>query len=184
MKPKTSDIFINLLAYQTAWFSCVFGAAYDRIEISYWVCAGALILNTFLSRTRYIDWTLVLITGVLGGLFESLVLNEHWVIYKATAIPSIAPIWIILLWMVFGTTLNHSLHWLQRKLTLSVLFGLLGGPVAWYAGSRIGALELVPGPVTYIVIGLGWAILMPLLAYIAQNLNARSPLSIDSDTPL
>jgi hypothetical protein len=47
----------------------------------------------------------------------------------------------------------------------------VGGPLAWYAGQRMGALELPAPRLDLLLIGMGWAILMPLLLYLTRQLS-------------
>lgn len=66
-----------------------------------------------------------------------------------------------------------SLRWLQPRPLLAAVLGLVGGPLAWYAGARLGALELPDPSLALSVLGAGWAALMPLLLWLASRLNRQ-----------
>ena len=83
---------------------------------------------------------------------------------------SVTPLWIIVLWMGFAITLNSSLSWLKKKIKLSIVFGAIGGPLAYLAGEKLEAVTLM-APVTLIVIAIGWSIITPLLIYISHKIS-------------
>lgn len=87
----------------------------------------------------------------------------------------LSPAWIVALWLAFATTFNVSLRWLQGRHGLSAALGLIGGPLAWFAGSRMGALELSDLKLDLLVIGVGWAVLMPVLLLLARRLTEPTP---------
>jgi hypothetical protein len=46
------------------------------------------------------------------------------------------------MWIAFATTLNVSMRWLRGRPELALLFGAVGGPLAFYAGERLGAVTV------------------------------------------
>jgi Protein of unknown function (DUF2878) len=86
------------------------------------------------------------------------------------------PAWILALWAVFATALNVSLRWLNNvkshgKWLIAVLFGAIGGPLAYMGAARLGAVNLNLYPQSYIALGLGWAIMTPILIKLAQKFD-------------
>jgi hypothetical protein len=64
------------------------------------------------------------------------------------------------------------MRWLLGRWWLASLFGAIGGPLAFYAGMRLGAVSF-PDPIAALaVLAVGWAVLMPLTAWIAVKLEA------------
>ena len=55
----------------------------------------------------------------------------------------LAPLWVGL-WMQFATIMPFSLRWLSRRYWLSSVLGLVGGPLAYYAGQKAGAVDFLP----------------------------------------
>ena len=78
-----------------------------------------------------------------------------------------------MLWMIFAMTLNHSLAWLSQKIYLSILFGALGGPLAYIAGEKLGAISLLSTN-SIISLSIGWAVITPILLIIANKLNKNA----------
>ncbi len=75
------------------------------------------------------------------------------------------------LWLLFATTLNSSLGWLQRRLRLASLLGAISGPLCYRAGEALGALQL-GSPVVYAATAVEWALMMPLGLLLARRVAA------------
>ena len=77
------------------------------------------------------------------------------------------------MWALFGTTLNVSLRWMRGRPVIAVLFGALGGPLSFWAGQRLGAVQIT-GPWTGVaVLAVGWALILPLLLHLAGRLDRK-----------
>ena len=87
-------------------------------------------------------------------------------------------IWMVALWVNLALTLNYSLGWLKEKLILSSLFAAVGGPLAYYAGSKMGAINFENHTFSIIALSVIWAIAMPLLFYILGVLSVRTRAGI------
>ena len=57
------------------------------------------------------------------------------------------------------------------KPRLAALFGLYGGPAAYFAGQELGGIILTNPVAAYIALGIGWAIIMPILMWLSENLD-------------
>ena len=78
-----------------------------------------------------------------------------------------------MLWMIFAMTLNHSLAWLSQKIYISIFFGAIGGPLAYVAGEKLGAITLLSNN-SIITLSIGWALITPILIIIANKLNKNA----------
>ena len=65
------------------------------------------------------------------------------------------PYWILAMWALFATTLNASLGWLHGRPALAGALGMLSGPLAYWAGARLGAIELVQPAAALAALALG-----------------------------
>lgn len=73
------------------------------------------------------------------------------------------PLWLALLWVAFATTLHHSFYRLYRHPFIAALCGLILVPFSYYGGSLLfGARIATPLWLLFVVVGLMWAILLPL----------------------
>jgi hypothetical protein len=80
------------------------------------------------------------------------------------------------MWMLFATTLNVSLRWLRRYPLAAIALGAIGGPLAYWAGARLGAMEFAAPVAATAALAFGWALLTPLLVWLAQRFDGYAPL--------
>lgn len=172
----------NLLAYQLAWFVCLLSAAKGLPLIGSVTAIAVVIWHVWGVKRPKTELTLILISGFIGLTWESILVQLGWISYvSGIIIPGFAPHWIVALWLVFATTFNVSLKWFKTHLAVVALFGFVGGPLAFYAGSVLGALTLTP-IFGLAAIAIGWGLLMPILMSLARRfdgINTLSGLSIN-----
>ena len=71
-------------------------------------------------------------------------------------------------------TIRYSMRWLSGRYLLGACFGLVGAPLAFFAGERLGAIEfLSPRIKNYSVLGLLWSLSVPLLVFISDRMASR-----------
>jgi hypothetical protein len=61
---------------------------------------------------------------------------------------------MLCLWIAFATTLGHSLRWLMNRPVAAAAAGAVGGPLAYLAAGRLGALEIATPAATLPLIAL------------------------------
>ena len=82
------------------------------------------------------------------------------------------PFWLVLLWALLATTLRHCLAWSAQPWWRASLLGAVGGPLSYYAGSQLAGVSFGYGTVpTMLGLGLLWAILFPVMHWIARQLG-------------
>jgi len=154
----------NFLGYQLGWLACVCGAAQGRP----WLGAAVGLALVLLHLARAPQWRaelrLVLLAAVIGAVFDTLLARGGWVHYAGGALlERTAPAWILVLWMLFATTVRHSLAALGTRPALASALGAVGAPLAYLGGARLGALTL-PQPILALgALAVGWATVCPLL---------------------
>jgi len=163
---------LNVLLFQIGWFACVLGAAHGLA----WAGAFTALAIVAWHVVRAGDWrrelALVACAAALGVVFESLLVQSGWIRFGAgVLIEGAATYWMVALWALFATTMNVSLRGLRAHGWLAALLGAIGGPLAYYAGARLGALEFVATGAGLLAIGAGWAVLTPLLFRAALRLD-------------
>ena len=165
-------VVVNFVAFQLGWLACVLAGAGE------WHWAGTMLVIAIvafhLSRASVPrdEVALILSAVAVGALWDSLLVSAGLLSYEHGSFhDALAPHWIIAMWALFATTLNLSLRWLKGRWRIAVVFGAVGGPLAYYAGHRLGAVEMADPVAALAVLALGWAILMPLLSQLAQRFN-------------
>ncbi|MCG6896887.1 MAG: DUF2878 domain-containing protein [Thiocapsa sp.] len=168
----TIRLVCNLIAFQIGWLACVLGGAHDLP----WLGVGVVALVAALHLRLSSDWAreaaLLVIVGIIGALWDGLLVRFGFLEYPSGMIlPWLAPVWIIAMWVSFATTLNVALAWLKGRWYLATLFGAVGGPLAYYAGAKLGGVRFPDLLVSMAVLAGGWSFLMPLGAWIARQFN-------------
>ena len=164
-------LIINFILFQLAWFACVLGAANGLPWLGVSVTALILAWHFFHSQHRKYELLLILAALIVGALFDQLMLSMNWVNYQAHGwSQSLVPVWILSLWLAFASTLNLSLAWMQGRYFIAVLFGGGGGPLAYFGAEKLGAVSL-SSTTSLLALGIGWAVITPLLLVVAKKLN-------------
>jgi len=164
--------FYNMVAYQVAWFACVLSAAFGMPWIG---AASALVVvaaHLTLIDRRAAELKLIGAAVIVGLVVDTALLRSGELRFVSSAWPEgFAPYWMLSLWAAFATTLNHSLRWVMRRPWVATLLGVIGGPLAYLAGAKLGALHLASLQTALPLIGVGWGIAMAALSLIALRLQ-------------
>ncbi len=163
-------LLINVLAFQIGWFSCVIGAANGYPSVGLVVTMLVVLLHLVLAYQPRTELILIAIAGVIGACFDSLLLQTGWVSYpNGILLAGIAPYWIVAMWVLFATTLNVSMRWLHGNYTAAALLGLIGGPLSYLGGARLGGLVFVETTSALVALAIGWAVMMPMLVWVSKR---------------
>ena len=158
----------NFVAYQLAWFACVLGAAHDLAWAGTLFAVAVAALHLALRRDPA-ELRLVVSAAAIGFLVDSALARAQFVEFASADWTGWAPIWMVSLWMAFATTLNHSLRWLMTRPLAAAAAGAIGGPLAYLAGARLGALTLVEPGVGLTLIAVLWALALGALAMVVLH---------------
>ena len=163
----------NYAAYQLAWFAVVLGAAHG------FALAGAavalLVAAVHLSlRCNALEFKLIGLAGLIGILIDSTLAMTGQVRFAASWPQDLAPFWMLSLWIVFATTLNHSLRWLMHRPVAAALAGALGGPIAYLGAAKIGALVIATPAATLPLIAVLYIPAMVALSMIVLRASAST----------
>lgn len=170
---------LNFILFQLCWFACVLGGAQNQPFLGPLAVLFSMILQLFLFFPQWQrELMLWLFVGILGTLADSLLM---WFgIFRfpvSSPLPWSYPIWMTTLWVLFATTLHASMQWMSERYWLSSFFGLLGGPLSYYAGFRCQAILFHPNlEFALSCIGLFWALMMPLLLKISHLFSEEASL--------
>jgi hypothetical protein len=163
----------NFIAFQIGWFACVLGAAHGHAFEGALVALAIVATHIALAARPGRELALVAAAAATGAVADSLLAASGWLRYDAgVLVEGTAPYWIVAMWALFAITLNVSMRALRSRLRLGALLGLVGGPAAYYAGSKLGALTFVAIQPAVAALALGWALAIPLLSALALRLEA------------
>ncbi len=176
--PCTMAVFFNFCLYQLGWFACIFGAANGQPWLGMGLALGLVGVHLWLSGETRRQLALIGAAGVIGLTIDTL---QLWCgVFRfpgGTIAPWLAPLWVGVLWMQFATILPFSLHWLSNRYWLSAVLGLVGGPLAYYAGEKVGAVVfLAPRLPHFAVLGVFWSVALPAIIWVSDRLDLVASL--------
>lgn len=162
------DYIFFIITYYLAWFASVLSAAHEYVWLGFIV---TLIITAIqIAWLKYFQsiknlFSMMLIFTVVGFIADSTMSLTGFIKYHANPWPLAAP-WILGLWINFGVIYYACLEkWFNRYLLMAIL-ALFGFPLAYIAGVKLGAATFHYGDISSIVIGIAWAIALPLINFI------------------
>jgi hypothetical protein len=163
------NIVINIILFQIGWFACVLTAASNQPLVGAIISLFIIVSHVLISKQYKQEIRIIVIAMIIGLFWDSLIVSAGWITYTSGMLSNfITPYWIVLMWALFATTLNYSLSWMKEKFLLSVVFGAIAGPLAYYAGVKLGAVEFTNEINALVALSIGWAIFTPSLLKLAS----------------
>jgi len=170
------DRTLNYLLYQLGWAASVVGAARGHADLGASVALALVALHVVLSKDRRAEAKIALACGAVGLLLDSAQAASGRIEFVGATISWLAPPWVVVLWLQLGTILRGCLRWLADRPTLAAVLGLLGGPLAFWSGARLGAAAWgAPHWLTALSLGLAWGVALPCLFALARRLAGSAP---------
>ena len=162
--PFTDTVWFNALWFQITWFCAVLGR-----ETLLPLTAGLILLHFYLVADRLRELRQLGLVALVGISVDA-ALSALGLFNFAN--DALVPLWLCGLWLAFATTFNRSLAFLADKPWLTVLAGALVVPFNYGVGARVGAVEFGYSlPVSFIIMGAVWAILLPGLYLLVAHLD-------------
>jgi hypothetical protein len=164
---------LHLVIAYAVWFACVLGAARGSAWFGPMVVLLSLIIlywwqAAVVKRTRGL-LKLISLFFVVGLIGDSFLLSSGWIHFAANPFTwSITPPWMLALWVSSGMTTYATLHHYLNKYLWFSMGALLGFPIAYGFGVGLGAASLHFGYFSAPIIGMLYAILLPLALKIYQ----------------
>lgn len=168
---------VNAVLFQLSWLVCVQGNS----ALACVVTAFVLTLHWRFFVINAQEWQLWIAALTLGLVVDTALINLG--VLQLPTGRLVSPPWLVCTWIMFATTLMHSLAFLmQRNLLLSAALGFVGGPLAYYAGTRFGAASLgtmsllgetsiPPQQIALAVLAVSWSLVTPLLVLVARHID-------------
>jgi len=169
------NAIVNIVMFQTGWLACVISLNHQLEWLALTLLAFVITAHLFMVNDARPDILIILITGICGLLVDSTMISQKLLLSDwKVAINGWAPLWLVGLWMLFGTTMYHSLAWFQRHLWLAAIAGFIFAPLSYLAGSKLGVLQFSSDIGMYLIllyIALIWFFVTPFLLWLARTLQ-------------
>ncbi|UCG33710.1 MAG: DUF2878 domain-containing protein [Phycisphaerales bacterium] len=175
---------LNLISFQTGWFACALGAAggwsfAGPVAVAVLLCLQLLLVPAPGRYARFI-----LVAALLGWIVDSALYRAGVFSFpEAGFVYWLCPIWMVALWANFAGTLHFCLDWLRGHYWLASVLGAIGGPLAYYGGHRLGALQLGGSiPITLAIIAIEYAVVTPSFVFLSERpgLDGLRPATAES----
>ena len=171
------SFWLSLLGYEAVWFIAVIGAGHGMAWPGVLGMLVYALLQLLIARNWRTDLSLMAVALVFGFVLDGALIRSGLASYAAGwSGVAVAPAWILALWGTFALTFSQSLRYLQTRLGLAALLGLVGGPLAYLGAARGWHVVTFADPAWrgLLVLGIGWALATPVLAWLARRSNAGS----------
>jgi hypothetical protein len=178
--PTTRWLIWNVISVHIGWFGCVLAAAWGQPVLGPIIVTALVVIHLTGVDARQREAITMLAAAVLGYALDSaLVLTGAFDFPPDAAVGAPTTVWMVALWINFAIAINGALYWLSGRPWLAAAFGLVGGPMAYYGGVRLGALTL-PNSDGYMLslVALEWLVATPLLIAVAARIGryVRQPV--------
>jgi hypothetical protein len=176
---------INLVGFKLAWLACIAAAAAGLPLLGSAAALGAVLLHLRMTAAPRGEAGLIGAAVLLGLAWDSALIALDLFRYGAgTIVDGFAPHWILAMWALLATTLNVSMRWLHGQPWMAAAFGAVGGPLAYWTGARLGAVEIPDVTAGLIAQAGGWAVMMPALMALASRIEVRGLASRTAMPPV
>jgi hypothetical protein len=181
----TRSVISNFLLFQLGWFASVLGGAYDQAVLGSVIALIVIAYHIYRAPEAMKELQLLAAALIMGFIFESILTYQGLARYShGQPFEAIAPLWMIIMWPLFATTLNVSLRWLKNLAPLlNACIGALLAPLAYYAGNRLGAVTYDNFTISMSVIAIVWAALLPAMTMMSLKLDGYRISALKPDSP-
>jgi len=146
------SIAINAAAFNVLWTLSMFG-----VGKPWWWAAPILIMVSLVIQLRFSPspWreAVLILGGACVGAGLDVLGTTLGPLRSTCGSRAEFVVLFFAMWVNFGTTLRPSLSWMWTRPALATVLGAVGGPCAYWVGSRIGGISLGETPWQ----GLAWA---------------------------
>ncbi|MDH3391920.1 MAG: DUF2878 domain-containing protein [Desulfobulbaceae bacterium] len=165
---------VNFIIFQACWFACVIGAAKNLGWLGPLLVFITVPLQIhLLTENHRAEIFFAIICGISGSLLETLMIVASVYTPVDQVWGQICPPWMAALWFNFALLVSISLAWLKGKYAVAAILGGLAGPIAYWGGEKLGALTVAATfSRGYVIIAVMWAIALPMLVYLHNNLTS------------
>ncbi len=166
-------ILANLLGFYACWWLSVYGAFQGNYFLGFYVLLIYLFFHFIYVKRYKNEFYYVLFCLVFGFLIDTLLLNLKIISYNGY-LPlkySLAPLWVVCLWISFGLSIFHSFKILQKSYIISTFMGFVSGPLIFLSFNKLGLIFFsIDKHYALAVISIIWMMLIPLYVYAADKI--------------
>ena len=175
MNQNTNSFLIfNGLSFYIYWWVCFIGSSKEQYYYGPALGILYMLIHFFIIKDKYREFKYIFICMISGLIIETLMFKLNFISYKGLLSDkfNIAPLWIVILWMGFGTTIYHSFRWILKKYKLGFFLGAIFTPFFYISADKIGSISFNYSILTsYLILSFVWGFSLLFLIYIAEKIN-------------
>ena len=173
MDKINKKIIFNISGFYFCWWISIFGAANNYFFIGPFFVMFFLMLHFFYVINQKKEIIFILICFFIGLLVDTFFLRFDVIDYKGY-LPdnfNIAPLWVISLWMCFGSSISHSFKWVKGNYFFMSILGAVSGPLIYVSATKLEVLYFNYAIyINLISVSIAWGLFLPLVVYISDKL--------------
>ncbi len=168
--------FYNVLSFYVIWYLCILGASFHFERTAIVLSIFLVLVHFFFSSKKQLDLVYLAVLFLVGYGVDLVFLRFSILTYPAdTLIWNISgvPLWILMLYVGFSTTLNHSLLFINQHAFLSFVFGSIGGAFCYALAGYRGVVDFPLGFFSVAIVGIYWGSLMAVAGPFQKIISKR-----------
>lgn len=149
---------MNAIGFNVIWFGCIF---YRDDFIPFALCF--LLIHFLLLKHKFKEVITIITVVTIGLVIDTLLVYFHVFYFPPESLSSVfaIPLWLIVLWAAFASTLNHSLAFMKTYPSLKYLAGIVIAPLSYLAGYNFNAVGFgYSVTTTFLILSGVWFIFM------------------------
>ena len=171
-KQIVTSKFLNIIVFNLLWIGLVLG----RDTLIHITLPSLLIYLACLLRIGDLKLHQILFPALIGITIDSSL--TFFGVFVFTESSLIVPLWLIVLWINFSTTLNLSLSFIGKNKLVAFGLGATALPFNYTVGERLGAVTFgEPYLFSILILVLVWSVSFPIL-FIVSNESFIKRLNI------
>lgn len=174
-KPSRKMILsvLNGLLFYLGWYAALVGAVQGQVALGVMVCVVFVAFHFIAYPNRKQECYLMLFVLASGGMLDTLYIRMGWLSYITPNLifTEFVPIWVMAIYALFSTSINHSLGWLGKRWLLASVLGGSAGAFCYFVGAAAGAAEFhLPLWQIGVILFAIWAVYFPLVLVVRDFL--------------
>lgn len=165
---RIQRVIVNAVLFNVVWLVCVLGGSTVAVVA---VTAALFFHQHFISGDPR-ELILILAITMLGVAVDSSLIATQVLLSPDNSV--LPPLWLVSLWAIFATTLNHSTRWFQARLPVAFIAGGIAGPLTYITGTRLTDYDVgTPWPRAVALLAITWAVVFVVCMLAARQLSSR-----------
>lgn len=154
-------LLVNILLSQLGWIVCVTQG--DLLSQGFMYIVLAVHLFWVVKPVDRTNEMIFICAAFALGFAVDTILSLCGVLLFQQPTAGFIPLWLVSLWVIFLTTIRHSLYVFAKTPTILPLVGAIFGAFAYYMGTKLNSdVSLMqPTVLSLLVLAIVWAILFP-----------------------